>query len=329
VPDHEEVLRFSEVLEGMEGVVAVLPLASLASRSLKEYAATASSYAAYAAAQGLPKIPLTYESVMGWLTALFLRGRKPATFAALCSRLKWIAVHVWGTPWLDEDLVALRAGRRALSKLSPHRVRKAKPLYQFTLKRIAAGVDPSALKDNIFLALWAVATACLSRLGEMLKARRANVKLIDAGSKGKFFIIGYFAWNRPKQHKIRNAPYALVSEANNPLAFDMLRWLLVRAVADAPSSPLFPQVNTSGEVVQAGVAARHAVTWLQNRLRQANFPDAKLYGQTSARRGGLSSALDREVPLHFCEVQGHWALSGGTALVEYRAHSWWTRLKYF
>jgi hypothetical protein len=315
----------------LSSLVVELPLLSLGASSRRIYARSAADYLSCCAAVGVAPLPPTYNSVMSFLLAIFVRGVKPVSMPSIISRVKFFTTSVAGAKWLpSKDLTLLRAGRRALEKLVVHRVVKSTPLYKSTLRFVDASLRDRDVKDRMFLSLWAMAQACMQRLGEAVLGVRANVGHFQPQSKSPFFIFSYLHSNRPKAHKTKVAPYAMVSLANNPLAYRCLQWLLENVVGPEKSAFLFPVISADSSIDRSRrTSARVAILWLRHAVSGARLPGGATYGATSARRGGLSDALAAGVPLQYCEAQGHWAPTSSTPVREYEAQSWSRRLQYF
>jgi hypothetical protein len=315
----------------LSSLAARLPMLSLGASSQKVYARAASDYMSCCVAVGVSALPPTYNSVMSFMIALFVRGVKPVSLPSIISRVKFFATSVAGGSWLTtRELTLLRAGRRALEKLVVHRVVKSTPLYRATLRTIAASQRNAHIRDRMFLSLWAMAQACMQRLGEAILSVRANVGHFRPQGKSPFFIFSYLHSNRPKAHKTKVAPYAMVSMEKAPLAYRSLRWLLEEVVGPAASDFLFPVISTAGTIDRSRrTTSRVAILWLRSAVSGALLPGGPTYGATSARRGGLSDALAAGVPLQYCEAQGHWAPTSSTPVREYEAQSWGRRLQYF
>ncbi len=70
-----------------------------------------------------------------------------------------------------------------------------------------------------------------------------------------------------------------------------MSWLL-SVIDDQPESILFPVMDKLGGVTGRPVAPRKALAWLQSKLRAVGIPTPERYGLHSARRGGLSDAIE-------------------------------------
>ena len=315
-------------------VLSTLPLISLEPRSIASYLRTGQDYLAYCVAAGVPSLPATYFKVMGFILSLFYQSVNPRSFASITSRLKWFVTNVLHARWLTADKDSYRAflaGRRALSKFNDTPTRKTRPLYEFQLRQIASILSPSSF-DIICFAFWALARVCMQRAGELLdsKARRANIHLFHSGSR-QFYVYAYFSWSKPKQHKTKQAPYALFSRRHNRLAFDAISTLLDILPDTSPSALLFPSVCPRSSRIrsQTPLSSSAAVKWLRLKLTRVGTPNPSAYALHSARRGGFSDAMAAGIPLRYAEVQGHWAPGSMTAVAEYDDQAHFARLRYF
>ena len=135
-------------------------------------------------------------------------------------------------------------------------------------------------------------------------------------------------------HKEKQAPYALVSLRNNPLAFRAMDRLLSLLGRQA-SAFLFPRIHEGERWYnhvdpESAMSGHRAVSWLRMKIRETKLPlEAKAFSKHSARRGGLNDALRRKVPVRFTEVQGHWSPGGGTVLADYDVQAVDSRLAFF
>lgn len=328
-----KIARFRTVLASLDAakVVRVLPVLSLSSTSGSLYKKTGENYIAFCTASSIPPFPPSYASVMGFLLVSFLSGVTPTSLPSFTSRLKFYTLNFAGSTWLSElERLQVCAGRRALAKLKIHRVKKSKPISPTMLAMIKVNLTPLNKSEVIFLSLWSLAFATMQRLGETVKTRRFNLRLFRPAGHSAFFVYCFRGWNLPKVHKVKAAPYAVISEKNNKLAFDLLLHLLNTWVPNDPEAVVFPQVdNRDGTILPAPVTSRKSIFWLRGQLNLINVPDVELYGATSARRGSLTDALDRGVPLSACQVQGHWKVDGPTPVTEYQAHDWVSRIQHF
>ena len=239
--------------------------------------------------------------------------------------------------------------RRALSKLDDSPVKKARPLYARALYMIAEALHPHDLEELQVLACFTLAHAAIQRLGEVLdgKATLRHLRCYDSPA-GPFFAFFYFFGNKPKNYKIGQAPFAMISQRANPFAFFVLDTYVRTVFGDiemgrgllrdfnyisetamgggSQSIPLFPRLSGSNRS-RGHLSKSRAVDILRALLRRVGIPSPEEYSGHSARRGGYVDRI--HVPLRFVQIQGHWAPGSATSDQDYSVHSVQLRLQYF
>ena len=321
--------------------------------TLRKYLEQGFDFIAFCVAKGLRYSPASFESLGGYYLDYFLRGNTTRTFSSISTRLKWFHEYILEVPWLQQSDPSaynrVQRLRRALSKLDDTPVKKARPLYARILHMIASSLQPGNLLELQVLTCFTLAHAAIQRLGELVdgKATLDHLRCYDSPG-GRFFAFFYFLGNRPKNFKIGQAPFAMISQRGNPFAYSVLDtylWQIFGGYSviggvtytgrSAPlgvspgarkSLHLFPSLRgkspTSGYLTKS-----RAVSTLRSLLRRVHIPSPELYSGHSARRGGYVDRL--HVPLHFVQVQGHWAPGSATTDQDYSVHNIPLRLRYF
>ena len=312
-----------------------LPYAALQNNVLKEYIRKGEDYLAFCISTGLPVTPINYLAFTGYFLRMFRKGHTTRSFAGVACKIKWYFINVLHEEPLDvRDPVGYQAylrAVRAMKKFDDSIVSKKAPLYIAIIKRLD-NVTNNSKFENMVIAILALQNRCMQRLGELLdgKARRHNIRHYDSspGNQGPFFVFYYFANNRPKAHKIKNAPYAILSKKNAPFAYYKIKsYLNYIDRFSRPNTFLFPHVNKEDKFeFQRPLSKSCLIDRMKLLLARAGFNPAN-YGGQSARRGGF---LDRSnVPLFLSCVQGHWSPESLTAQTEYGHQSLNQRLSYF
>ena len=315
-----------------DNIIKWLPFTSLEQSSLREYKRTGEDFVAFCTAHKLQLIPISYRSLTSFFYDYFRRGNTTRTFNNLASRIKWYITNVCGEPWIDEqDPVGYRAwlaARRALQKVDATLVSKKKPLYKPILKemlRVAA-----SRFDILICTIFLTQHACMQRLGELVNgtARRKHLRHYVHPDRGPFFVFFYLSSNKPKAHKIKQAPYAIISQHNRPLVYNVLSKYLTRFHSSSdPDTYLFPYMNREDNVIRSTpLSFASAVKGMRNLLKRIGL-NKDDYGGQSARRGGFLDNVN--VPLHFSQTQGHWSVGSTTTLSEYGHQGLEQRLRWF
>lgn len=309
---------------------------------------------AFCKARKLEATPASFENLGGYFTDYFLRGNTTRTFSTIATRLHWFYRSVLDEPWLSQSspsehrrFIALR---RALSKLDDSPVKKARPLYARILQMIAGAIRPGNLQELQVLACFTLAHAAIQRLGELLdgKATLRNLRCYKSPA-GPFFAFFYYLGNKPKNFKIGQTPFAMISRKANPFAFHVIDTYLRRQFGEfgvtggvthvtnntnslpiaAPRGVnldtfLFPQLNGSRS---SALSKATAVSVLRTLLRRVKVPCPEEYSGHSARRGGYVDRM--HVPLRYVQIQGHWAPGSATTDQDYSVHNIQLRQSYF
>ena len=359
----------------------LLPYAALEPISLQKYVQQGLDFLAFCEARQLSATPANFASLTGYFTDYFLRGNTTRTYSTLTTRLKWFFEHVLQERWLDDvDTMGHRRFlqvRRALCKLDDTAQRKARPLYMRILKMALNALRPTELEEFQVLAAFTLAHAAIQRLGELVNgvAKLSNLKCYQTPS-GAFFAFFYLRSNKPKNYKIGQAPFAMISEKGNSFAFNVIRTYLLRifggyvlwidgkeiyiggnsglydidtkyryktkrnsagggdSIIDSDTLGLrnhdvclFPRLDGRHMRSRVGLSKSRAVSLLRRLLQRISIPHPEEYSGHSARRGGYVDRL--AVPLHFVQVQGHWAPGSATTDRDYSVHSIPLRLQYF
>ena len=334
-------------------VVQMLPFASLEAASFRKYVEQGFDFIAFCVARGLRYSPANFESLGGYYLDYFIRGNTTRTFSSISTRLKWFHEYILEVPWLQQSdpsaYARVKRLRRALCKLDDTPVKKARPLHARILRMIASSLQPGNLLELQVLACFTLAHAAIQRLGELVdgKATVSHLRCYDSPG-GRFFAFFYFLGNKPKNFKIGQAPFAMISQRGNPFAYAVLDTYLrqvfggysviggvfttgSRAPLDVSSDDrksryLFPSLR--GKLTTSGFLSKSlAISTLRSLLRRVRIPSPELYSGHSARRGGYVDRL--HVPLHFVQVQGHWAPGSATTDRDYSVHNIPLRLRYF
>lgn len=312
----------------------MLPLASLSGRTLTKYMDQGTDFCAFCTAHRMNILPVTYLNLMAYFTGYFLRGNTTRTFPTLATRLRWYVRTVLRAVWLEEsDPEAYKdflEGRRALSKLDQSEPKKARPLYQSILQMLALRVKVAISTRFQVFVMFTLAHGAIQRLGELANgvARRRNLRHYVT-PQGPFFAFLYMAHNKPKCHKIGQAPYAMISRAGNPFAYHIISaYLQLIHLHSKGSVYLFPYINSNGDVnFHRAMSKTFAVGTFRQLLSSAGVPAPSEYSGHSARRGGFVDRL--HVPIRYVLVQGHWSANSDTADKDYNSHSVAHRMRYF
>ena len=315
-------------------ILPTLPFTTLQGGVLKDYIRQGNDYMACCAAHKIAALPVSYNNLALYFLNYFSRGHTSRTFPTITTRLKWYVQNILKAEWLDtldpRAYDALSRAKRAMSKLDESVVKKARPLYQAVL-RLAAKHASSGLFDIMLVALWTLAQAAIQHLGEVTGgvARVKNLKLYNS-PRGRFFGFHYLSTSRPKAHKTKQAPFAMISLKSNPFAFKTLQTFMRVFHSKSPDSAiLFPSVSMKGNIARAhGVSASSAISGLQRLLKKAGIPNPSAYTGHSARRGGLVDRI-MTVPMALIEQQGHWSPGSLTASREYDVLSVERRIEFF
>ena len=351
-----------------------LPFMALEASSLRKYLRQGIDFAAFCHAKRVPILPASFANLGGYFLDYFLRGNTSRTFSSISTRLKWFYLNVLESPFLDtccpsEHRQWLRL-RKALLKLDDVPVKKARPLYSRILKMLALVVDPQSVEELQVLACFSLAHAAIQRLGELLDgaATLRHLRCFDS-PQGPFFCFFYFLGNKPKNFKISQAPFALVSRVRNPFAFNVIDTYLrcVFGDYDVPGSVCFvpssvgegrsifkysvsdynsdSDINSIGDF--CGVDQKSPLfPRLGGRARtSSHLPKSRAISilRTLLSRAKIPSPheysghsarrggyVDRlHVPLRYVQIQGHWAPGSATTDQDYNVHNIPLRMKFF
>ena len=309
-----------------------LPYASLQPRVLDDYLRVGEDFVAFCVANKFPILPITYESLTSYVYRRFRLGQTVRSFNGLTSKISWYVVNVLhDKPLKERDPVghaAFLKAKRAMAKFDFSVARKSAPLYLNIIMDLKDRIGSSTFYFSI-LVLLAIQHAFYQRMGELTggKARLFNLRH-HVTPHGRFYCFFYLANNRPKAHKTKNAPYALLSERNNRFAYDLLSlWRYSFHANSSEDDFLFPHFTAEDKAIRTSpLSFDSAVAAMKTLLRRAGYNE-KLYGGHSARRGGF---IDRpHVPLHVAAIQGHWSAETMTHQREYGHVGLLNRLKYF
>ena len=315
-------------------VLTWLPHMAFSTTTLDKYMMQGMDYLACCVAHNIAAIPCSFKSLTTYFASYFMRGHTTRTFNSISTRLKWFVVHVCHSQWLDErnrdDFEAFLRARRALSKLDESVIDKALPLTTRHLRLIYSVHDASSTYDVQVLTVWVLAHAAIQRLGEIVNgtAKVENLELFSS-RVGKFYAFYYLSGNRPKAHKTKQAPYAMVSEKSNPFAFNIIAYFMKVVHSQSHAKDyLFPKITSSRLIDRFRfMTSTSAITRLREWLDMCGVPCSKDYSGHSARRGGF---VDRvHVPIGFTQIQGHWAPGSLTAHLEYDVYDVKRRMDFF
>lgn len=311
-----------------------LPYAALEPKVLSEYNRQGEDFVAFCVANNLQFIPISYHSLTAYFYDHVKRGKTARSFRCLSSKIKWYIINVLHGEWIDTSdpvgYAAFLQARRAMSKLDLSLVSKKAPLYLAILLKFEQVISPMSVYEEQLMAIFSLQHACMQRLGELVggTARRRNVRRYSHPSAGAFFAFFYFEGNKPKMHKVKQAPFAVVSQRNNPLAFKYMSRHLARVhKVSTPSSFLFYHVNKEDKIIKSrSLSFGGAVDGLKSLIAKVGLNPAK-YGGQSARRGGFLDKL--HVPLNMSQTQGHWSVGSVTTMQEYGHQGLSHRLRFF
>ena len=310
-----------------------LPYASLQDNVLREYVRIGEDYVAYCLSAKFPLVPISYTAFTGYFVRAFRKGFTTRSFAGMACKIKWYFTNVLHAEPLDmRDPVGYQAylrAIRALKKMDHTVAKKKSPLYMAIIRRLATVADGSAFEDMIITIL-AFQNRCMQRLGELVdgSAKIHHLRHFEHMDFGPFFVFYYLDNNPAKAHKMKNAPFAIVSKRNSPFAYMRMIQFINAVHANSPQDAfLFPHVNKEDKFeYQRSLSKSQVIKCMELLLTRAGFNSAN-YGGQSARRGGF---LDRhDVPLFLACVQGHWSPESLTAQREYGHQSLTQRLTYF
>lgn len=316
-------------------LIGWLPFAAYEPRTIKNYSRIGDDFVAFCDARGISSVPAGYYNLTSFLWDYMERGNTARNFNPICSSLKWYFIHILHENWIDVTCPAgyhafLRA-RRAMKKFDTTMVKKAKPLYLVILKLLHKRILAHHTRRFEVLAMWTLANAAMQRIGELANgtARVKHLKYYNSPLLGEFFVFYYFYANKPKMHKTKQAPFAVISKRNADFAFSLLRTYVRRYHGGARGEDyLFPWTIEGKIVRDKAMSYSQAVDGLRELLREEKIPDCDKYGGPSARRGGF---IDRagSVPMNFIQTQGHWSPGSSVTEREYGHQSLEARLKYF
>ena len=335
-----------------------LPFTSFEPVTIRKYLLQGIDFMAFCDARGMRLLPANYKALMAYFLEYFRRGNTTRTFSTLATRLKWFYEYILEEPWLEEmnpvEHRAFLKGRRGLAKLDDSKKDKARPLYARTLRMMFGVVKRSDFEEFQVLACLTLAHAAMQRLGEVTngKARLPHVRCYESLG-GRFFAFFYGQSNKPKNFKIGQTPYAMVSEKTNPFAYKVLEvylrkmfggfrvfqgeegWEWVggrKGVFTGCSSRnvevcLFPSLVGGANDHSKGLKMERTIKIMRRLLRRARIPYPEEYSGQSCRRGGRADRF--HVPVQLVRVQGHWAPGSKVVDQEYSVHSIQLRLRYF
>ena len=309
-----------------------LPYSALELSSLKAYMRQGEDFVAFCVAHRINFIPVNFQALSGYFYDWIRRGNTARSFGALATKIKWYITNILFGEWIDvNDPVGYKAwlqARRALSKVDPTLVSKKAPLTLKILEKIKSVIPNSSFHIMIF-AVFTLQHAAMQRLGELLNgsARLKHIRHLLT-PKGPCFIFLYLHSNKPKMHKVKQAPYAVISKRNRPLAYNAIsKFLQVFHAKSSSNDYLFPFVTKDNLILgQRPLRSQTAIDALQVLIGKIGL-NPNLFGGHSARRGGFCDSL--HVPLNFSQTQGHWTLGSLSTMAEYGHQSLSSRLQYF
>ena len=309
-----------------------LPYSALETSSAKQYLRQGEDYVAYCIAHGIPFLPVNFQSLTAYFTDWVHRGHTSRSFGALATKIKWYITNILFGEWIDStDPIGYKAwlqARKALSEADPSLVTKKAPLTLRILEEINLKL-PNDIFNSMIFTIFSMQHATMQRLGELLNgvALVKHLRHITT-PKGGVFIFLYLFSNRPKMHKMKQAPYAIISKCNRPLVYRALtKFLQVFHTNSISTDYLFPHVTRSNTILRhRALSSSTAIKALGELLKMIGL-DASKFGGHSARRGGFCDSL--HIPLHFSQTQGHWTLGSLTTMTEYGHQSLASRMLYF
>ncbi len=309
-----------------------LPYSALELSSLKAYMRQGEDFVAFCVAHRVNFIPVNFQALSGYFYDWVRRGNTARTFNALATKIKWYLTNILFQEWIDVGdpvgYLAWLQARKALSKMDPSLVTKMAPLTLQLLDKIKSILPNSKFFVMVF-AIFTLQHAAMQRLGELLNGS-AKLKHIRhlLTPKGPCFIFLYLFSNRPKMHKVKQAPFAVISKHNRPLAYcAMSEFLRIFHFKSSPNDYLFPYI-TKNEVIlnKRPLSSKSAIDALRVLIGQIGL-NPLLFGGHSARRGGFCDSL--HVPLYHSQTQGHWTLGSLSTMAEYCHLALSSRLQYF
>lgn len=287
---------------------------------------------AYCVAHGIPFLPVNFQALTSYFTDWVHRGHTARSFGALATKIKWYITNILFDEWIESsDPAGYKAwlqARKVLCKIDPTLVTKMAPLTLHILEEIKPKLPDDPFYSMIFT-IFTMQHAAMQRLGELLNGV-ALVKHLRhiITPRGGVFIFLYLYSNKPKMHKAKQAPYAIISERNRPLAYLALTKFMTEFHSNSlPADYLFPHVTRSNTILHhRPLSSATAIKALRILLSKIGL-DASKFGGHSARRGGFCDSL--HIPLHFSQTQGHWTLGSLSTMTEYGHQSLASRMLYF